>query len=1024
MINSLKRLLFSVILLSLTIAAGAQTRLTGKVLDEGGLPVIGAAVVEKGTDNGAVTDTDGVYSLSVQPGATLVVSCIGYATVEVAASDDLTITLEEDDMLLDELVVVGYGVQKKSSLTGAISSVKSEDMENRSVNDVQNALAGKTAGVQVVASNSPGSSASIRIRGISSNASTDPLYVVDGVRMSDIRGIDPNNIESMEVLKDGASASIYGAEAGNGVILISTKRGKEGKTRISYDYQFTSNSLSKKPEVLNAQEYFDYMTEAGVYTADYLNSLWDGSSSTDWVASAFENGIQQKHTVSVEGGNKEGNFRVSLGYLDNDGIIVGDKDTYKRLTANLSGEYKIRKWLTVGNTTNLSKMDRHSVGTGSAMNNVLMSALNMDPITQVRYSAGNLTPYMQNIINDPDWGYAVIQDEDGNYYGASPLVSHGYNPVLQTLTAYNPSSSFNINGSLYANFTPIRDLVITSRFGYRLSGNRSTSVRLPYYQNQNNSNGYVSLSASNSTSIYYQWENFANWSHTFNSVHTLSAMAGISFQKTDSDSTTGSLSPNGEDAVTVNDPLFYYLNYAASSATKSVSGENNITTKYSYFGRIGYEYKNKYIIQAAFRADAADLSYLPLNTRWGYFPSVSAGWTFSEEEFFAPLRRTVNHMKLRASWGQNGSLASLGGYKWANVMTAEKVYPLTQGDVMTMGYVPNALGNNNLKWETSEQLDFGLDGRLFNNRLSFGVDYFIKKTKDLLVTGTTPSLSIGGSTSPLNAGNVENKGWEFELGWKNSTAWGLDYSINANLATLKNKVTYVDPSLQRIAGQQYSGYTITAFEVGYPIYYFRGFKYAGVDAATGNPLFYNAAGETVSKVDEGDMDFIGSGIPDFTYGITLNLAYRNFDFIIFGSGSQGNDIFNCMTSSEHGSLNRLRSVYYDGRWTSSNTTASKPRALNAGNESKYYSISDAMVFDGSYFKIKQIQLGYRLPKTLLGKAAVSDMRIYVSLDDFFTFASYPGFDPDVAADSVTGMGVDYGSYPSSKKVVFGASISF
>jgi len=841
--------------------------------------------------------------------------------------------------------------------------------------------------------------------------------------MNDIRGIDPNNIESMEVLKDGASAAIYGAEAGNGVILITTKKGKAGKTRISYDFQFTNNSLSKKPEVLTAQEYFNYMTEAGVYTAEYLNSLWDGKSSTDWVESAFETGSQQKHTLSVEGGNKDGNFRVSLGYLDNDGIIVGDKDTYKRLTANLSGEYKIRKWLTVGNTTNISKMDRHSVGTGTAMNNVLMSAMNMDPLTRVIYAPGEITPHMQNILNS-EWGYALVQDENGNYYGASPLVSHGYNPVLQTLTSYKPSSSFNIGGSLYANLTPIKDLVITSRFGYRFSGSRSKEVSFPYYQNQNNSTGYVSLTANNKTDIYYQWENFANWSKTFNNAHTVSAMAGISFQKSDSDYTTGSVSPNGEDAITVNDPLFYYLNYASSSSTKSVKGEREISTKYSYFGRVGYEFKNRYMFQAALRADAADLSYLPLKTRWGYFPSVSAGWTVSEEPFFEPLRRNVNQLKFRASWGQNGSLASLGGYKWANVMTAEKVYPLTQGDVMTMGYVPNALGNENLKWETSEQLDFGLDGRLFNNRLTFGIDYFIKKTKDLLVSNTTPSLSIGGSTSPLNAGNVENKGWEFELGWKNSTSWGLDYSINANLSTLKNKVTYVDPSLQRIAGQQYSGYTLTAFEVGYPIYYFRGFRYAGVDSATGNPQFYNAAGEVVSKVDEGDMTCIGSGIPDFTYGITVNLAFKNFDLVVFGSGSQGNDIYNCMTSSEHGSLNRLRSVYYDGRWTSSNTSASKPRALNAGNESKYYAISDAMVFDGSYFKIKQIQLGYSLPKKLINKIALSDMRIYCSLDDFFTFASYPGFDPDVAADSVTGMGVDYGTYPSSKKVVFGVSVSF
>lgn len=433
------------------------------------------------------------------------------------------------------------------------------------------------------------------------------------------------------------------------------------------------------------------------------------------------------------------------------------------------------------------------------------------------------------------------------------------------------NSGFNVNGSAYADFKPFKGFVFTSRFGYSLSGTRSSTTSLPYYGNALQSNDYLSQNGTSSTTIYYQWENFANYTRRIADAHTITAMVGMSFQESSYDYVGGSLSANGEDALKKNDPLFYYLNYASASSTKGVSGEKTRSSKLSYFGRIGYDYKNRYILQASLRADAADLSQLPSTNRWGYFPAVSAGWTVSEEKFFEPLRNVVSSFKLRASWGQNGSLSALSGYLYSTDMANGNIYAFAPGNVYTTGVAPSTMGNDKLKWETSEQLDFGIDTYLFNGRLNFSADYYTKKTKDLLVSGTTPSLVIGGATSPLNAGNVENKGFEFELGWRDHIK-DFDYSVRTNLATLSNKVTYIDPSITRLGGSTFHTYTITYFEQNYPVYYFRGYKFTGIDPETGNPLFADL--DNSGNISDGDLTDIGNAIPDFTYGITLTAAYK------------------------------------------------------------------------------------------------------------------------------------------------------
>lgn len=1017
----LKKLLLSALFLLVSVPyllAQGSVKVTGKVVDNQNEPMIGVSIVEKGTTNGVITDLDGNYSLSVSEGSTIIYSYIGYITQEKrAVAGVMNITLIEDAKALDEVVVVGYGVQKKSSVTGAISQVKAEDIQNRTISNAPAALQGKTAGVQVIqTSAAPGSSPTVRVRGYSSNVSSNPLYVVDGIRLSDISGIDPNDIASMEVLKDAASAAIYGAEAGNGVVLITTKKGKAGHGKITYDFQWSSQSLARIPKMLNAEQYIDYMVESNVYSEEYLLDNWDGVTNTSWTDMAFENSQMQKHNISFTNGSERGNYYLSLTYLDNNGIVKGDADIYRRLTATINSEYDIKSWLKVGTTNQIEKYNVRSVSSNNEYGSMLASILQYDPLTPFSYTYDNLPSNMLKAMSE---GKHLLQDGDGNYYSVSKfLAGESYHPMVMRDNNIGRNSGFNVNGSIYADFKPFNGFTFTSRFGYRLSGTRQSNTDLPFYGNATQSRDFVSHNATSSTSIYYQWENFANYMKTFG-MHTVSGMVGMSFQESTYDNVYGSLSANGEDAVKKNDPLFYFLNYASASATKGVSGEKTRSAKMSYFGRVGYDYGGRYLLQASLRADAADLSQLPASNRWGYFPAVSVGWTVSEEKFFSLLRQHVSNLKLRASWGQNGSLAALGGYPYSTDMALGGIYPFVPGNSYITAAAPSSMGNDQLKWETSEQINVGIDARFFNDRLTFSVDYFDKKTKDLLVSGTTPSLIIGGKTSPMNAGNVSNKGWEFELGWRDHIG-DFNYSVRANLATLKNKVTYLDPSLTRLSGVNFHTNTITYFEKGYPVYYFRGYKFKGVDTETGNPTFHDL--DESGDLNDGDLSYIGDAIPDFTYGITLTAAWKGFDLTVFATGSQGNDVFNCINRTDIPTYNKMKEVFYDNRWTESNKSGTVPRA-GANNMDKYQ-ISDALVYDGSYFKIKQIQLGYSLPKNLLKKVFVNNLRLYASLDDFFTFTKYPGFDPEAAANATAGMGIDKGAYPCSKKVVLGFNIEF
>ena len=1016
----MKSLAILALSISTAVAAFAQNvTVTGRVVDEQDEPMIAAGVVQKGTTNGTTTDLDGQFRLVVPKGATVVFSTIGYLQEERVIDQDMTLEIKmtPDTQMIEETVVVGYGVQKKSDVTGSISQVKSEDIQNRTITSPESALQGKTAGVQVFSNSArPGAAPSIQVRGISSNGSSNPLYVVDGRRTNSIAGIDPNDIESMEVLKDGASAAIYGAEAGNGVIMITTRRG-QGDGKISYSYQLTSQSLNHIPQVMNAEEYFQFYMENGRFQLSDLYEHWDFKTNTDWLDYSYENSLMQHHNLSFSAGADRGNLYISASYLDNNGMFKGDADVYKRLTFMVNGSWKFKPWLEIQTNNQVEYYQARSVSEGSDYGSAVLAALQLDPLTATSYSADNLPAHMQAML---DAGRTLMKDENGDYYGISWFnPSENVNPHVMRDRSYSASNGFNINGSTAVNFMPWKNLTITSRIGYRLSAGDNYGYSLKYYINQNAYQNYIGLSGSDSNSMYYQWENFANWFQNFGR-HNVTVMAGTSYSNNRSFSLSGSYRGSDDDlGVTQDNPLFYYFAYHSANAVPSVSGaEPNFGRKLSYFGRVGWSYAGKYNLQASFRADAADLSVLPRPMRWGYFPSVSAGWTFSEEPFFASLKNVVNFGKFRASWGQNGSLAGLGGYRYANVIASTGKYPTGNGLEYILGYAPSSSGNDELKWETSEQLNFGVDLRFLRDRLTFSADWFNKMTKDLIVTGITPSTVVGVAASPVNAGNVRNTGLEFELKWRDQIG-DFNYSIGGNLSTLKNEVTYLHETLSDgIDGTGVRNYgTITRFEKGYPAWHFYGYHFTGIDPATGDAMFADYDG--VEGATQSDKIDLGSGIPKLNYGLTLTAGWKGLDAIVFLTGAAGSKIYNCLTVVDYPS-NRLSFLTKD-RWTPSHTNGTMP-AANASNWQQFLT-SDAVVFDGSYAKIKQIQLGYTFPQALTRKFHVDNLRIYGSLDDWFTFSKYPGFDPEVTGTG-SSLGVDKGSYPTAKKVVFGVNITF
>lgn len=1028
--------------------AWAQQRVVkGQVVsDSDSEPLPGVAVVEVGTQNGTVTDIDGNFSIKINEGASLNVSYVGYITqVFQVKGDNLKIRMQEDKKLLDDVVVIGYGVQKKSDLTGAVASIKADDIKGLSTTDAGAALQGKAAGVQIINGGAPGEGAAIRVRGYSSNSSNiGPLLIVDGVKMDNIQYLDPSLIQSMEVLKDAASAAIYGAQAGNGVVIITTKNGATGSANVSYSLKATMQSLGKKADLFNAKDYIEYQKYLGLLSDETLQKGGYNGQDTNWYDEFFENSWSMQHNVTVQGGNSQGHFLANVGLVDNDGIIVGSKDTYRRLHAQVNADYKLFKWLTVKSSTNFEKWSRKAVNKG--YNSPLNALVSSDPLTPAYvYNTADMGMGMADMwASNPDYVLkpSNYTAENPVWFGTSKYNDAGGNPLALLETNNERQSGINLRGTLEADFTPIKDLTVTSRLGYRITQMNSHSSQTPWWLLAKNVHSETySINASTNAGFYYQWENFVNYNKTIGK-NTIGAMVGMSFSKDHADNSSLS-SASTEGPVLDGDGAanFNYINYLNDLGKKNLKGNNapSDITSLSYFGRLMYSYDDRYSVQANFRRDAFSSEKLSTDARWGNFPSFSAGWTISNEEFFKEHvnKEAVSFLKLRGSWGRNGNVAPLNGYQYAATIAVGGYYQFNPGmNQISTGASAGKMPNPDLIWETSEQLDFGVDARFLNDRLSLGIDWYKKTTNDLLLE-VTAIPEVGGLSQWVNTGKVLNQGWDIELGWKDHIG-DLNYSINANFSPLQNEVQEVSSVYSRITPEAISGFNSTmrpAFEKGHEIWYFYGYKYAGVSDGTvkgadgnaikeGAALYYTKDGGLTNAPKDEDKQDLGSAIPSFTYGITLNLEYKGFDLTVFGTGAAGNKIYNLMVSADTPKINGIN-TYWKDSWKQAGDHAKYPNMADVATDWKFFS-SSAAIHDGSFFKFKQIQLGYTLPKKISKYAMLSDARVSVSLDDYFVITSYAGADPEsvTSGPDVWSRGFDNGTYPMAKKLVFGLNLTF
>ncbi|HLN19899.1 MAG TPA: TonB-dependent receptor [Bacteroidales bacterium] len=999
-----------------------QKAVTGTVKDENGNPMPGVNIQLQGTTTGIITDINGKYSITV-PGenSVLVFSFIGYNEMNVTVGNRSTIDVSLEPALesLDEVLVVGYGVAKKRDITGSIASVKSEDIKNLTVTDAARALQGKAAGVQIVNSTgAPGSTASIQIRGYSSNSRTNPLVIVDGLKVPDMNYLDPSNIESIEILKDGASAAIYGIEAGNGVILITTKSGNKGQGSVFYNFQQSFTNAANMPKMLNAQQYMDWQVLSGACKPEDFQ--YDGVTDTYWADRMFETGALQKHTLGFQGGNDRGNFFVSINTTNDDGIITGDKDSYKRLSGQINADYKVKDWVSVGITTSIDKNESKSISEGASTGiSTMGSILLYDPITPWSYLPGEEPARVKTWIAQ---GNVMPTDPvTGNVYGTSIFAGNSgiWHPATMRDRADSKTSAFNLMGTAFANITPLKGLTFTSRLGYRAGYTQSATYNYPMYINTT-ANQKMSINARSANRMYYQWENFANYLFTLGS-HSFTSMAGMSYQYDSNDFVQGNA-----DLLSNMAPNYRYLSNAVNSTGMTISGIPTYSTNMSYYGRLGWSYMNKYNLQASFRADAYDTSKLDKNHRWGYFPSISAGWTLSSEPFMNGIKDLIklSYLKLRSSYGINGNVNALGSYQYNTTLSSSisSGYDFGSGSGQLTGTVPSSrLPNPEIKWETTRQFNIALDSRFLNDRLDLGIEWYNKNTFDLL-TSTAASGLTGASTVYVNAGKVLNRGMEFTVGWRDEIR-DFKYSINANFATLHNEVTE-GTSKDRVTGASiFQSYPVTYFEQGYPLWYLRTFVLDYIDKDTGKAVYKNL--DDNPAINAADQTYTGSAIPDYTYGLTLNLAYKNFDFTAYGTGVGGNEKLYALNRGDFPQQNTLLE-FYENMWTPDNPNAKYPKPDYTDT---YYRASTAMIFNASFLKIKQIQFGYTLPKSLLRKVMMSELRAYVSFDDWFTFTKYPGLDPEtnsVTSTSATtqNLAIDAANYPISRKLVFGVNVTF
>lgn len=1007
------------------------------------LPLVGVSVLVKETANGTITDIDGNFKLNVVSGQTLVFSYIGYVTQEIVVTDQksLNVILKEDTEILDEVVVVGYGVQKKKLVTGATVQVKGESLAKMNTNSPLQGMQGQTPGVNISStSGQPGSDMKVSIRGLGTVGNSSPLYLIDGVG-GDISTLNPADIESIDILKDAASAAIYGAQAANGVVLITTKSGKEGKAQISFDAYYGVQTVARKINMLNAKEYMTIMDEQAVnsgntpYDWSSFRSIYDANGNvhdTDWIDSMFkDNARTQSYTLGITGGSQTSTYALSLGYMSQEGVVGGkDVSNYERYNFRINSEHKIFKdsdLLKVGEQVSFVYKMNNGISVSDQYNNTLRGAFATSPLAPI-YSDNNAYDSSYNDTSNSDW-----YNGDGNPYGSMMTNSN------------NENKTATFSGNVYAELQPVRNLKLRSVFGAVYGSSEYRSFN-PLYQFSIYTYNTTRTSATQNMnhSLGMTWTNTAAYDWTCGK-HAFNALVGMEvyrYSGTYLQAKTGALREGFDDWDHA-----YVGNGTASSADDGMSVDgypHDESRSVSYFGRFGWNWKETYMLNATLRADGS--SKFARGNRYGVFPSISAGWTLSNEKFMQNTQNWLDYLKLRASWGQVGN-QNIDNYQYTAPITSSNthyIFGTTDGapaQSCYWGAYPSRLANENVTWETSEQTNIGIDARFLKSRLSLTADFYIKTTKDWLVEA--PILATAGTGAPfINGGDVKNTGFELALTWNDQAGKDFNYNIGVNGAYNKNKVGNIPTEDGIIHGKINMLYDNTPefyrAQNGHAIGYFWGYETAGIfqnkeqianwnadgkhgilqaDAQAGDVIYVDQNQDGI--IDDNDKVDLGNGTPDFTYGFNVGFNYKNFDFSLVAYGAAGNQIVQSYRNHANSKANYTTAIL--NRWTGEGTSNRMPRVTDTNIN---WQFSDLYLQDGDYLRISNITLGYDFAK-LIKLKAISQARLYVQVQNAFTFTKYDGMDPEIGygtSDWVSG--IDLGYYPRPRTFLVGVNLKF
>ena len=1007
-------------------------------------PLIGVSVVEKGTTNGTITDLDGKYSINVSQNSILEIKYIGYKSVEVRVTkSELNVGLQEDNELLDEVVVIGYGVQKKSVTTAAISGVKAEELGKVSPTRVDNVLRGMVSGVNITAaSGQPGDAARVRIRGIGTINDSDPLYVVDGMPI-DKGGIDylnPSDIESVEVLKDAASAAIYGSRGANGVILVSTKQGKSGKAVVNYNFSYGWQNPWKKRAVLDASQYAMMMNEMSLNDGGgivYQNPQSYGKG-TDWQDETFNsNAPIVQHQLSISGGNDKGSYMMSFGYFSQDGIVGGNygRSNYDRYSLRLNNNYTIfdekqtRNFLTtlrIGTSISYARIKSTGIGTNSEFGSPLGSALAISPMIGV-------------YAEDPDATLAQYPTAVTNKHGqVYTIVGDDYNEITNPLAQLSLPGERNNTDKIVANFWAeleiYKNLKFKSSYGADLAFWGADGYTPIYYLGKSNNVSETKVWSSMNRSYTWQVENTLSYTNTINDLHNFTILLGQSAKK----DRYRNLKGESYDLINASQGMANIDASNQAEAQRRAWGRmypyHNLA---SYFGRISYNFDERYMLEATLRRDGS--SNFGPNHKWGSFPSLSAGWNITNEKFMKVDPKILTSLKLRASWGKNGN-ESIDRFRYISMIQNGNNYMLGQDGsiIIAPGAKPNGYANPDIKWEQSEQTDIGVDARFLNGALSFTADWFSKKTIGMLMAMSLPGYI--GDTAPIgNVGDMKNEGVEFDVSYQFKVS-DFNFRVGANASYIKNKLTKLG-TLNGWANYDsfQSAGTITRAANGEPFPFFYGKKTSGIfqtqeevnsyvnskgellqpNAVPGDVRFVDINGDGI--INDDDRTKIGKGMPDWYYGFNFNITWKGFDMNAIFQGTFGNDIFDATRRIDLYKVN-MPSYMLD-RWTGPGSSNRLPRLTSKDNNGNWQS-SDLYVHNGSFLRLRSLQIGYTLPKSILQKIYLQNLRVFLNAENLLTFTSYEGFDPEISSGSSTSLGVDKGVYPQSRTISIGANIVF